>query len=89
MAIETPDGKYLEPHSGILHELQKRDLWKHGTPKNDAKPAALKEAARALKDEQRVDELAADLRAGNRVAGDGGITKRAWGRGRPKGLVGS
>ncbi len=91
MAIETPDGKYMEPHSGILRDLQQRDLWKHGSPTNDARPAALREYERNLKDEQRVDELAADIRAGSRLPGDGGLTKRLWAKGNKplKGVVGS
>jgi hypothetical protein len=86
MAIETPDGKYMEPHSGILRDLADRDLWKHGTPENDRRPAAFTEPS---KDDGFVDELAHDLRAGLRLPGDGGLEKKLWGRGKPKGLVGS
>lgn len=87
MPIETPDGKYMEPHSGVLRDLDQRDLWRRGMPKpHYDKPAAFREPQR---DEGMVDELASDLRAGARVAGDGGLTKRMWGRGRPKGIVGS
>ena len=92
MPIETPDGKYMEPHSGILRELQERDLWKHGVPKNDDKPAALKEYKRNARAEAMADELAADLRAGARLPGDKGLTGKWWGKGgkKPtKGLVGS
>ena len=92
MTIETPDGKYMEPHSGVLRDLASRDTWKHGIPRNEEKAAARREYERTRDDEARVEELAHDLRAGSRLPGDGGLTKRLWGRGgkKPtKGLVGS
>ena len=89
MAIETPDGKYCEPHSGVLRDLAERDLWKRGIPDNHTKPAALREYRRTADAEARTEELAHDLRAGARLPGDGGLERRLWGKGRPKGLVGS
>jgi hypothetical protein len=86
MAIETPDGKYMEPHSGILRDLADRDLWKHGTPENDRRPSAFTDYS---KDDGFAEELAHDLRAGARLPGDGGLYKKLWGKGKPKGLVGS
>jgi hypothetical protein len=87
-AITTEDGGYREPDEGVYIEMQKRDTWRHGIPKSDLVPSALKESRRTTQDEQRVDELAADLRAGARLPGDGGLDKKLWGRGKPKGLVG-
>ena len=92
MPIETPEGSYMEPHSGVLRDLAQRDTWKHGIPTHEAKAAALREYERSADDEARVDELAHDLRAGARLPGDGGLYARKWGRGgkKPtKGLVGS
>ena len=89
MAITTEDGGYRDPDFGVLDELGKRDLWKHPLPLTDKKPSAFEERERTADDEARVDELASDLRAGARLPGDGGLTGKWWGRGRPKGLVGS
>ena len=89
MAITTADGGYREPDSGVLTELQRRDLWKHGLPDLHEKPAALREYERSVDDEARVDELASDLRAGARLPGDKGLTGKWWGKGRVKGVVGS
>lgn len=86
MPIQTRDGKYCEPHSGVLHELQSRDMWKPGRVGTDLKPAAKTDYKY---DDSAIEELAADIRAGNRLPGDGGYTKRAWGRGKVKGVVGS
>ena len=90
MPIETPDGKYMEPHSGVLRDLAERDLWKRGIPDNHTKPAALREYRRNADAEAMTDELAHDLRAGARLPGDGGLSRKLWGKGKPtKGLVGS
>jgi hypothetical protein len=80
-------GEYVEPHSGIVVELQERDMWKHGIPKNDAKPSAFREPKGM--DEGQIEELAHDIRAGSRLPGDGGLTKRLWGKGKMKGVVGT
>ena len=90
--ITTEDGGYREPDSGVLLEMQRRDLWRHGIPTHEEKAAARREYERTVDDEARVDELAHDLRAGARLPGDGGLSKRLWGKGgkKPqKGLVGS
>ena len=47
------------------------------------------EYRRTAETEAMTEELAHDLRAGARLAGDGGLNKKLWGRGKPKGLVGS
>jgi hypothetical protein len=76
--ITTRDGGYCEPHSGILEELRRRDLWKEGARERYEKKFT---PQKRKPDEGMVEELAHDLRAGARVAGDGGLTRRRWGRG--------
>ena len=78
MAITTPSGGYREPDSSVLTELQRRDLWKHGVPQREDKPSAYREPPKT--DEGMIDELASDIRAGHRLPGDGGMTKKLWGR---------
>ena len=83
--IETPDGGYREPDSGVLNELRERDLrrddvWRAFEKTQASKaPSALQE--RSFTDNGEAEEIAHDVRAGARVAGEGGMTKRAWGRG--------
>lgn len=82
--ITTPDGGYREPDFGVYEEIKRRDMWTaDGLVKALArrdKENARREKDKALKSEQRKDEIAADLRAGWRVAGDGGIAARKWGK---------
>lgn len=83
--IETPDGGYREPDSGVLEELRARDLhnrnvWEDIVREHRAKkPASLKEPD--FTDHGEVEEIAHDVRAATRVAGEGGMHKRKWGRG--------
>lgn len=87
IAITTPDGGYREPDSGVLRELQRRDLWRNPLPLTQRKPPD-----EPLPDDGKVEELASELRAGARLPGDGGLTGRWWGKGAKKptkGLVGS
>lgn len=79
MAITGRNGEYREPDHGVIHELQRRDMWTQGQPDLDAQPAA-KRRYDSLHNEQARDEVLADVRAGSRVAGEGGMTRRAWGR---------
>lgn len=84
--IETPSGAYREPDSGILAEYSARDMTKPGAMQalmeRPMREKAKNEKAKALENEQRRDEIKEDLRAGWRVAGDGGLRRRTWGRGR-------
>lgn len=81
--IETPDGGYREPDFGIIEELRRRDLrnpevWRESVKRRDA----LAEAHKNPKGmDVAEDEMVSDLRAAWRVAGDGGLKKRLWGRG--------
>ena len=78
--IETEDGGYRQPDFGVVHEMQRRDTWTHGTPElKNTTPTWKKEKK---KDEQAVDELVSDVRAAWRLPGEGGMTKRLWGKGR-------
>lgn len=79
--ITGPNGEFREPHGGILEELAGRDLWRRGTMEDTLRRTTNRREKDALADEQRRDQVAEDLRAGKRVAGEGGLTKRKWGRG--------
>lgn len=93
MTVAGPNGEYREPAEDILRELDQRDLWKrdginrHKQIQQRIEDAKIK--ARKLEAEGRVDNAAAAVRAAGRVAGEGGMTRRRWGAGRTKGVVGS
>jgi hypothetical protein len=86
--IVNPDGSYREPTFSALEELRNRDLTRqdvrdrvfdrHYRQQKDH------EHKRALEEEQRRDELKADIRTAKRIPGEN-INKRRW----KKGLVGS
>lgn len=76
MPIEHPDGTFRAPDSGVIHELQARDVWTRGQaayPRDE-------ERANDLKNEQLRDEFKADLKAALRTS-EGGLSARKWGRG--------
>lgn len=78
--IETPDGGYREPDFGVVDELRSRDLWKDGRLEDSLtkrKPAAFEKSTH---EEALDDEIAEDLRAGLRVPGEAGMTKRLFGK---------
>lgn len=87
MAITTNglgvDGGFREPDSGILESLRRNDMQGRGftlpTDDYDAVEAAVQKE-RKRKSEQRGDEIASSFAAAKRVAGDGGMTKRLWGK---------
>lgn len=72
MPITTASGGFREPDFGIFDDLDKRDLWRHGIPEykppKETKP-------------DYTEEIASDVRAAWRVAGEAGMNKKAWGRG--------
>lgn len=83
--IETPDGGYREPDSGVLRELALRDMRKREvrrmTFERSERQRRKDKRAKDLQTEQRKDELRADLKAGWRVPGrikrdDGTLVKR-------------
>src|SRR5690606_25972222 len=67
MAIVTPDGGYREPDSGVVFELQQQDLWnaraRHDRERRIEEQRIAKERERERDREERVDELAARLKA--------------------------
>lgn len=74
--ITGPRGEYVEPHFGVLEELRKRDTWKYKDERY------FKATNPPKKDDSGIlDDAAADFRAAKRVAGEGGMKKRTWGRG--------
>ena len=75
IAITTESGGYREPDSGVLHEMQRRDLWRTGVPEHVGK-----RRPESKRDDSHIEELAHDIRAGNRLAGDGGYTRKLWGK---------
>lgn len=83
--IVGPEGEFREPTHTVLDEMQQRDLHREEAMRSligrQARAEAKARRQRELADEQRRDELALDLRAGKRVAGEGGLTKSKWGRG--------
>lgn len=86
------EGGFREPDSGVIHELQRMDSWashwKLPTDDYDAVEAEL-QRERDRKADQRAEEFVANVKTGLRLPGDGGFNKRLWGKGKPKGLVGS
>lgn len=88
MPIINPDGSYREPSFTVLEELRSRDLTRPGALQDlqdrHYREQKQREKDQALKDEQRQYEIKADIKTGNRVAGDGGMRRRKW----AKGLVG-
>ena len=77
---EHPDGSFRPLSSAILDFIQKADMW-NGRNRKERRECQerLREAKRrqlALEAEQREDEIALALRAGARVKGDSGLTKR-------------
>lgn len=83
--IETPEGGYREPDSGVIRELRRRDMRnrevRRMTYERDERLKRQAEHDKNLQNEQRQDELRADLKAGWRVKGrikrdDGTLVKR-------------
>lgn len=84
--IQGPSGEFREPTADIFEMLDRGDLRKDEVFREVIERGQRKKAeqakASALRDEQRRDELRADFRAAKRVAGEGGLTKRKWDRGK-------
>ena len=70
MPITTPDGGYREPDSGVMEEVQRRDMQNRTVDQILAEREAKEQArvrARELTREQLKDEMAADIRAAQRL----------------------
>jgi hypothetical protein len=83
--LANPDGSRMYPDARVLDQLRAADLW---NPRVHRSKQEAREKLRAAKvrqkkreAEQRQDEGLLAARAALRVAGDGGMTRRAWGRG--------
>jgi hypothetical protein len=92
--IETESGGYREPDFGVIAELQRRDTWRRpgllpqvkrrerfGMPYHEVDPDPSEARAKERETEQRRDEIKSDFEAAKRVAGEGGLKKRKWGKG--------
>lgn len=94
LPLTGQNGEFVQPGMWLVEEMKKRDLWNEGSIREMMRRQVRASEDRKKKDkallrEQRRDEAAVSVRAAKRVAGEGGMTKRAWGRGRVKGVVGS
>lgn len=82
--IQSPDGSYREPDWGVVEAMKMADTWSPSYELPDdsieAEEARLEEK-RAKKREELSEEIASNYAAAKRVAGDGGLEKRLWGRG--------
>jgi hypothetical protein len=95
MPITKPDGSYMEPHSGVVEEVKKRDMWRNGALDNVAKiydeVDKEKEAAQEIQHLARQEELAgrvkAEINPGVSMSGSWSKSKR--GAKGTKGVVGS
>jgi len=83
--IVGPNGEFREPTVAVVEQMQRWDLHNESAMRalreRQGRIEAKRAKHKALEGEQRRDELALDLRAGRRVAGEGGLTKSKWGRG--------
>lgn len=84
--LEGPGGERIQPGLHVLDMFRGADLWNPRVHRDrqEAREKLRRQKVRAkqLRAEQRIDEGAIAGRAAKRVAGEGGMTKRAWGRGR-------
>lgn len=78
MAIETESGGYREPDSGVLYELQAKDMQNRGPSPEALIARSAAERNRNTAPDLR-EEMASDIRAARRVAGEN-LGKRRWGR---------
>lgn len=83
--ILAPGGGYREPDSLVVAELAGRDLRRAGVREDLMNRTRTDQphlaGERALKKEQRLDELKHGFQAAKRVRGEGGLTKVRAGRG--------
>lgn len=84
--IQGPKGEFREPTADIFDMLDRIDLRKDEVFREVLRRGERKREeqrkATELQDEQRRDELVSDFKAAKRVAGEGGLTKRKWDRGK-------
>lgn len=84
--ITGPDGEYVAPSMKVVEAMKAADLWRQGALQDlrDRMDRAQRDREKAseLEAEQRKDEIRATWRAAKRVAGDGGLSRQKWGKGR-------
>lgn len=81
--IQGDNDSYREPDWGVVEAMRMADMWSsnYALPGDDYDAEQAKiEKQRALKKEQAADEIASHYAAAKRVAGDGGMTARKWGK---------
>lgn len=92
LTVAGPNGEYREPAEDILRELDDMDLWKRdGINRHKQIQQRIEDAkvrARKLEQEGRIDNASAAVRAARRVSGERGMSRRMWGRDKPKGTKG-
>jgi hypothetical protein len=91
--IMGPQGEYEDLNeSKLVNDMKAADLWRAGAledmQKRETADIKAQQRSDALLKEQRVDMGIAAYKAAKRVAGDGGMSRRTWGKGRVKGVVG-
>lgn len=78
--IMGPEGEYVDPSLQIIEDMKAADLWREGALQElrdrQIREAEKKKKAAELEQEQNRDTAAESIRAGRRVFGDGGLTKR-------------
>lgn len=90
-----PGGTYCDPFfmlEDVIRQLAERDLRRRGVKERLMEAGRVDSRARVhaqeLEREQRLDELRLGLRAGKRVAGEGGLRKSFRGKARPPRVLG-
>lgn len=93
LALTHDDGSYREPGDWLIEWFKRHDSWDSRVAERIRKEAGCQTMRRKyeaeLEKEAAADNAAAAVRAARRVAGEGGMTARRWGRGRVKGVVGA
>lgn len=82
LAIETEDGGYRSPDFGVLNELQRNDMWRQRDAVGNLMRASedRREKAKKASVDDLKEELAFNIRAAKRVAGES-LERKSWGRG--------
>jgi hypothetical protein len=88
MPIIGAEGEYVDPSFQIIEKLKENDLWKTGAVKtlmeNYNQKWENKRKARDSDKESMKEQGAHVFRAAKRVAGEGGMERRLFGKGRKK-----
>ena len=78
--VMGPEGEYVDPSMKLIEDMKAADLWREGALQElrdrQVREAEERKRKAELAREQNRDTAAMDLRAGGRVFGKGGLTKR-------------